>query len=79
MKKFSPLGMASVVFAFFYLPFPQTANDYYLETGGFILPWIVAALVGVSVVIGIYWRKIKSFFARRFRKDRSIMNDDDSV
>ena len=78
MKLFSRLAMSPVVFAFFYLPFPQTADDYYLETGGFILPWIAAALVGISVAIGIYWRKIKAFFGGRFRKEKSIMNDDDS-
>jgi hypothetical protein len=79
MKWFSRLTRASIVPAFFYLSFPQTADDYYLETGGFILPWIAAALVGISVAIGIYWRKIKTFFGGRFRKDKSIMNDDDSV
>ena len=79
MKKyFSLLITAPVIPVFFYLNFPQTTDDYYLETGGFILPWIAAALVGISVAIGIYWRKIKALFANRFRKDRSIMNDDDS-
>jgi len=70
MKLFSRLTMSPVVFAFLCLPFPQTADDYYLETGGFILPWIAAALVGISVAIGIYWRRIKTFFGDRFRKDK---------
>ena len=79
MKLFSRLTMSPVVPAFFYLTFPQTADGYYLETGGFILPWIAAALVGISVAIGIYWRRIKTFFGDRFRKDKDIMNDDDSI
>lgn len=79
MKLFSRLPMSPVVPAFFYLTFPQTADDYYLETGGFILPWIAAALVGISVAIGIYWRRIKTFLGDRFRKDKDIMNDDDSI
>jgi len=79
MKRFSRLTMAPVALAFFYLPFPQTADGYYIETGGFILPWIAAALVGVSVAIGIYWRRIKTFLGSRFRKDKNIMNDDDSI
>jgi hypothetical protein len=79
MKWFSRLTIAPIVPAFFYLSFPQTADDYYLETGGFILPWIAAALVGMSVAIGIYWRKIRTFFGGRFRKDKSNMNDDDSI
>ena len=79
MKWFSRLTIAPIVPAFFYLSFPQTADDYYLETGGFILPWIAAALVGASVAIGIYWRKIRTFLGGRFRKDKSNMNDDDSI
>jgi len=78
MKRFSRLTMAPVFFAFFYLPFPQTADGYYLETGGFIIPWIAAALGGISVAIGIYWRRIKTFFGSRFRKDKNLMKDDDS-
>jgi len=79
MKRFSRLTMVPIVAAFFYLPFPQTADGHYLETGGFIVPWIAAALVGISVAIGIYWRKIKTFFGRHFGKDKNIMNDDDSI
>jgi len=71
--------MVPVVPAFFYLILPQTADHHYLEAGGFILPWIIAALVGLSVAIGIYWRRIKTFFGRRFRKDKSIMSDDEPI
>jgi hypothetical protein len=79
MKRFSRLTMAPAVPAFIYLTFPQAGGEYYLEVGGVILPWIAAAVVGISVAIGIYWRRIKAFLRGRFRKDRSIMNDDDSV
>ena len=79
MKRFSRLTMAPTVPAFFYLAFPQTGDGYYLETGGFIIPWLAAALVGISVAVGIYWGRIKAFFGSHFRKDKSIMHDDDSI
>ena len=79
MKCFSRLKVAPVVPAFIYLALPQTADAHYLETGGLIIPWIAAALVGISVAVGIYWRRIKAFFGGRFRKDKRIMNDRDSV
>ncbi len=36
----------------------------YLESGGFIIPFIVSVLVGVSVAVRVYWRKIIGLFRR---------------
>ena len=36
----------------------------YLESGGFIIPFLVSALVGISVAVRVYWGKITGFFSR---------------
>lgn len=65
--------------AFICLTFPETTYSNYLDTGGFILPWIAAALVAASVAIGVYWRKLRTFISNRLRKDKSIEHDNDSI
>jgi len=65
--------------ALIYLPFHEMSNQYYLDIGGAILPWIIAALAGASVTIVMYWRKIKAFFTGRFKKRKSMENDDDAA
>jgi len=68
-----------IVPAIFFLTFPEKADPYYLDIGGVVLPWIIAALVGASATIVIYWRKIKAFFSSHFRKGISIEKDDDAA
>jgi len=79
MKRFIHLIKIPVVPAIFFFTFPETADPHYLEIGGLILPWIIGALVGASVAIGFYWRKIRAFFGSRFQKGKSIEKDDDSA
>ena len=79
MKRLIRLIETPVVPAFFYFSFAKTADPQYLEIGGLILPWIIGALVGASVAIGFYWRKIRAFFSSRFQKGKSIEKDDDSA
>ena len=63
--------------AIFFLTFPETADPYYLDIGGVILPWIIAALVGASATIVIYWRRIRAFFSSHFQKGKTIEKDND--
>jgi hypothetical protein len=80
MKYLTRLSNAPVAFAFLYVGFPETVGDsHYLETGGFIIPWIAAAAVGATVFGRIYWAKIKGFFGGRFAGRKSVEKDDDSV
>jgi hypothetical protein len=47
--------------------FPRTAHAYLDPgTGTFVLQMIVAFFVGASVLIRIYWKKLKSFFSKLF-------------
>jgi hypothetical protein len=79
MKYIKRLITTPAVPAIFFLTFPETADPYYLDIGGVILPFIIAALVGASTTIVIYWRKIKTFFNSHFRKGKSIEKDDDAA
>ncbi len=53
------------------LPAPAMA---YIDpgTGSFILQGILAAIVGVGVILKIYWRRLMTFFGRS-----STADDDD--
>lgn len=65
------------VLAFFYLTFPQTDDSYYIDASAPIIAWIAAAVVGISVALRIYWRKIRTFLSNRFQKDKDIRNGND--
>jgi len=79
MKYIKRLITTPAVPAIFFLTFPETADPHYLDIGGVILPWVIAALVGASVTIAMYWRKIKAFYSSHFRKGKSIEKDDDAA
>jgi len=79
MKCFIRRIKTPVVPAIVCLTFPEMADPCYLDMGGVILPWIVAALVGASVTIVMYWRKIKAFFVRHFQKGKTVKKDNDSA
>jgi hypothetical protein len=80
MKYLTRLSNAPVAFAFLYVGFPEAVGDsHYLETGGFIIPWIAAGAVAASVVTRMYWVKIKGFFGGRLGGRKSVEKDDDSV
>ena len=58
---------AAILFFLFVLPSPAHA---YLDpgTGSYIFQLLLAALVGLGFLIKVYWKKIKSFFARLFSR-----------
>ena len=79
MKLPTGLIAAPTVPAIIYFAFPDTAGSPYIETGGFIIPWIVAALLGASVLIRTYWGRIRSLLGRRPREDADVGEDDGSA
>ena len=77
MKCFTYLITVLVVLALLHLIFPQKAYAYLDPgTGSYILQLAIAALLGASFAIKIYWRRIKTFFAD-FSKRQKEENDDD--
>ena len=61
---------AIVLFALFWLVFPNKAYAY-LDPGttSFILQLVIAALVGVSFAVKLFWGKIKLFFKKLFSRE----------
>jgi hypothetical protein len=78
MKDIKRLLRMPVVPAVFFFTLPGAADLHYIELGGVILPFIIAALVGASATIVIYWRKVRAFFGSRFHKGNRIRKDNDS-
>jgi hypothetical protein len=39
-------------------------------TGSYVIQVILAALVGVPLAVGIFWKKIKTFFGKLFSRDK---------
>lgn len=69
MKYLKYLVVIAVSFSLLYLMFPQTAYAYLDPgTGSYILQLAIAILLGGSLVIKIYWRKIKAYFLNLFSK-----------
>jgi len=60
--------MPPVVFAFFYLPFPQTTNGHYLDpgSGSIIIQVVIALTVGGLFTVKLFWHRIKSFLRSLF-------------
>lgn len=65
MKHFTHLATGVVLFSLLYLLFPQTAYAYLDPgTGSYIIQMAIAILLGASFTIKIYWKKIKTYFAK---------------
>jgi hypothetical protein len=79
MKDIKRLLRMPIVPVVFFFTLPGVADLHYIELGGVVLPSIIAALVGASATIVIYWRKIRSFFGSRFHKGNRIRKDNDSA
>jgi hypothetical protein len=45
-------------------------------TGSFLLQMLIAGIVGAGFAIGIFWRSVKGFFARLFRRRPSELDND---
>ena len=63
-------GAALAVAALLLLPRPALA---YLDpgSGSFIYQILIASLLGASVAVKMYWRKIKSFIARHSAREKN--------
>jgi len=61
-RSFGLLALVATIQVFF-----VTEAWAYLDagTGSFIFQMIVAAIVGVSVTLRMYWHRIKAFFSRQ--------------
>jgi len=69
MKRFKQLKMTFIIFGLFYLIFPQTAFAYLDPgSGSFILQLLIGGILGASLAIKIFWRKIKAFLANLFSR-----------
>jgi hypothetical protein len=67
------VAMASVLF----LTFTRDAYAYLDPgTGSYILQLVIAALLGASLAIKIYWGNIKKFFATRVLKTHREEQDE---
>ncbi|MBA7500820.1 hypothetical protein ES704_03581 [subsurface metagenome] len=69
IKYLRQLATVVFLFSFVYLVFPRRVYAYLDPgTGSYILQLAIAALLGGSVMIKIYWKKIKDYFANLFSK-----------
>ena len=78
MSFFKQLQAMPVTFAFFYLPFAETA-DAYLDagTGSIIILWLIGIAAGGLTMLGIYRNKVRTFFKNllsRGKRNESIDN-----
>jgi hypothetical protein len=54
-------------------------NQEYLDpgTGSFLIQILVAAFAGIAMAVGIYWRKVKKFFRKLFKKGDLVEEEED--
>ncbi len=69
MKYFTRFMAILVVFAMFFLAFPQRAYAYLDPgTGSYLLQLLIAGLLGASMAVKIFWGNIKAFFSKKSSK-----------
>jgi len=69
IKYFRQLATVLFLFSLLYLVFPRRVYAYLDPgTGSYILQLAIAALLGGSVMIKIYWKKIRTYLANLFSK-----------
>jgi hypothetical protein len=58
---------------------PVFSQNAYLDpgSGSFLIQLLVAALLGGLFLLRTYWRKITSFFSRRFSRGKSTQEEDE--
>ena len=55
----------------FFLLVPDLANAYIdPASGSMLIQALLAVLAGVSVSLGLFWKRIRSFFARILKRDK---------
>ena len=61
------------------LVFPSYAHAYLDPgTGSYIFQLLIAGLVGLGLMVKIYWKRIIAFFTRMISRDEQTDHDQDS-
>lgn len=47
-------------------------------TGSMVVQAVIAAIAAASVSIGIFWRRLRTFFGRLFGRGRDVKRDSDA-
>ena len=69
MKHSKTLINSAVLSCLFVFIFTHTAHAYIdLGSGSYFFQYVLAALLGLSFTIKLYWRRIKTFLTRLFFK-----------
>ena len=72
---FKRLLMICFLALFLKFVFPSSAQAYLDPgSGSFILQIIIASIMGIILVVKLYWKKIRTFLGSLFSKD---VNEDD--
>jgi hypothetical protein len=67
MKFYSKVSLALC----FLYSFSQTAHAYIdPETGSYSTQFLIAGLVVIAYVVKVYWKQIKSFYKKIFKKNK---------
>ena len=67
MKPSKTLINSAVLGCLFVFVFTRTAHAYIdLGSGSYFFQYVLAALLGLSFTIRLYWRRIKDFLTRLF-------------
>jgi ABC-type Na+ efflux pump permease subunit len=78
MRFFKQLKAMPVTFAFFYLPFAETADAYIdAGTGSIIILWLIGIAAGAFTMLGIYRNKVRTFFKNLLSKSKRNESVDD--
>ncbi len=71
MRAFKHKALLAAGVLAFLLGFPKP-NYAYIDpgTGSYVIQILIAAFVSISFAIRIFWKKIKAFLLKLFKKDR---------
>ncbi len=71
MKKMRRIKIIFILFSFFFFPVCIYA---YIDpgTGSYFIQLLIAAFVGISFAIRLFWTKIKSFLSFIFSRKKNI-------
>lgn len=62
-----------IIFFIAFLSFPKLIYAYIdLGTGSYIIQLIIAAFISISLVIKIFWTKMKTFFTKILKKTKHL-------
>ena len=79
MKSWPRFLFSSVIVTMLLLAFSGEACAYIdWGTGSFLIQMAIAGLVGASFAVKVFWKQIRTFFARLFGKKRETEGEDES-